>query len=294
MPSSAEFWETAPVFPDREQLQRLVSVVGKRTGAMVEPLFELLVQLSWRIDDPWVVLEGMLNVRDSALMLRALQQTQKLAETGKLLVDLEVLNFFAERVEREGSPINDAEQLKILGRIIQLAALPLPDSQQDPIVWLYLSSSEFHLRQFAARILDAEAKPVSTELARTVLGEDAVEVLAPYLAFTRATHLDLLYLIPVPGQASAMSQRRQGSGSALRQPTAAGSDLGTRLGAPQFRPGCRQRRHHFHRRLFSADRLARRSIAFRGDRRSPHHRRAFPVRRPRGAPGREPEDYRRG
>ena len=197
----SRFWETAPVFPDREQLQRLVSVMGKRSGAMVEPLFELLVQLSWRIDDAWIVLEGMLNVRDSALMLRALQQTQKLAETGKLLVDLDVLHFFAERVEREGSPVNDAEQLKILARIILLAALPLPDSKQDPIVWLYLSPAEFHLRQLAARILDAEGKPVSVDLARTVLGENALEILGPYLAFTRATHLDLLYLIPVRGQA---------------------------------------------------------------------------------------------
>ena len=197
----AGFWETAPVFPEREQLQRLVSAVGKRTGAMVEPLFELLAQLSWRIDDPWVVLKGMLDVRDGALMLRALQETQRLAESGKLLIDLDVLNFFAERVECEGSPVNGAEQLRILGRISLLAALPLPDSQPDPIVWLYLTSSDSHLRQFAARILDAEAKPVSTELAGAVLGEEALAVLGPYLAFTRATHLDLLYLIPVRGQA---------------------------------------------------------------------------------------------
>ena len=198
----AAFWQTAPVFPEREQLQRLTAIMGRRSGAMVEAVFELLVQLSWRIDDPWVVLEGMLNVRDHGLMLRALQETKQLAQSGKLLVDLEVLHFFAERVEREGSRVTDAEQLRILGRISQLAALPLPDSRQDPLIWLYLSASEFHLRRFAARILDAEAKPVSTELAQAVLGKDAFELLDPYLAFTRAAHLDLLLLIPVPGQAS--------------------------------------------------------------------------------------------
>ncbi len=196
----SKFLETAPVFPDRPQLERLVSVVGKRTGAMVEPLFDLLVQLSWRIDDPWVVLEGMLNVRDHALMRRTLEEILKLTEAGKLLVDLEVLQIFAENVEKEGNPIREAEHLKILARIIHLAALPLPDLQQDPIAWLYLSSSQLQLRQLAARLLDAEAKPVAADLAQTILGEDAVQVLAPYLAFTRATHLDLLYLIPIPGQ----------------------------------------------------------------------------------------------
>lgn len=198
----ARFWETAPVFPERSRLQRLAALLSRRSGAMVEPVFELLVQLAWRIDDPWVVLEGMLNVRDPSFMLRALQETRQLVESGKLLVDLEVLSFFAERIEREGNTVTDPEQLLILRHISQLAALPLPDARQDPIEWLYLSVPEFHLRRFAARILDAEAKPVSTELARAVLGEEAFAVLGPYLAFTRATHLDLLLLIPVPGQAS--------------------------------------------------------------------------------------------
>ena len=196
----SRFLETAPVFPDRAQLERLVSVVGKRTGAMVDPLFDLLVQLSVRVDDPWLVLEGMLNVRDSELMRRALEQTLRLAETGKLLVDPEVLQYFAESVAQEGNPISEAEHLKILAKIIHLAALPLSDPHQDPTVWLYLSSSQVQLRHLAARILDAAGKPVSEDLTRAVLGGEAVAVLAPYLAFTRATHLDLLYLIPVPGQ----------------------------------------------------------------------------------------------
>ena len=196
----SEFLETAPVFPDRPQLARLVSVVGRRTGAMVDPLFDLLVQLSSRIDDPWLVLEGMLNVRDSALMTRALELILKLAESGKLLVDPEVLQGFAESVAQEGNPISESEHLKILAKIIHLAALPLSDPLQDPTVWLYLSSSQVPLRHLAARILDAGAKPVSEELTRAILGEQAVQILAPYLAFTRATHLDLLYLIPIPGQ----------------------------------------------------------------------------------------------
>jgi hypothetical protein len=196
----SKFVETAPVFPDRPQLARLIAAVGQRTGAMVDPLFDLLVQLSVRIDDPWLVLEGMLSVRDSVLMRRALEQTLKLAETGKLLVDLEVLQSFAAKLAQEGSPINEAEHLKILARIIHLAALPLSDPCQDPTVWLYLSSSQVQLRHLAARILDSEAKPVSEDVTRAVLGEEAVKVLAPYLAFTRATHLDLLFLVPLPGQ----------------------------------------------------------------------------------------------
>ncbi len=196
----AEFLQTSPVFPDRPQLELLVSAVGKRTGVMVEPLFDLLVQLSARIDDPWLVLEGMLSVRDSALMRRALERTLRLAEIGKLLVDREVLQFFAESVEKEGSPIREAEHLQILAKIMRLAALPQQDLRQDPTLWLYLSSDEAPLRHLAARILDAEARPVSAEVISAVLGEEAVQVLAPHLAFTRATHLDLLYLIPVPGQ----------------------------------------------------------------------------------------------
>ncbi len=196
----AEFLQTAPVFPDRPQLELLVSAVGKRTGAMVEPLFDLLIQLSARIDDPWVVLEGMLSVRDTALMRRTLERTLRLAEIGKLLVDREVLQFFAESVEKEGSPIREAEHLKILAKIMQMAALPQQDVRQDPTLWLYLSSDQVPLRRLAARILDAEARPVSAEVISAVLGGEAVPALAPDVGFKRVTHLDLLHLIPAPGQ----------------------------------------------------------------------------------------------
>lgn len=215
----SEILQTAPVFPDRAQLHQLVSVVGKRTGAMVEPLFDLLVQLTVRVDDPWLVLEGMLNVRDTALMRRALEQTLKLAETGKLLVDLEVLQFFAENVDKEGNPLSVLEHLKILAKIIRLAPLPLSDFHQDAAVWLYLSSSQVQLRHLAARVLDAEVRPISADLISAVLGTEAVQILAPYLAFTRATHLDLLYLIPIPGQPppclSGVKEAEQVCGSQL-------------------------------------------------------------------------------
>ncbi len=194
----AELLLTAPIFPDPSQLDRLVSLLGKRTGAVVEPLFNLLTQLAWRIDDPWIVLKGMLNVSDRALMGKALDQTFKLTEAGKLLVDLEVLDFIAISAEKEANAIQLFEHLEILGNIVQLAALPLSDPEQDPLVWLYLSSCRVPLRRLAARILDAGAKTVSPELARVLLDEEASQIAAPQFPVTRATHLDLLnHLIPI-------------------------------------------------------------------------------------------------
>jgi hypothetical protein len=64
---------------------------------------------------------------------------------------------------------------------------------------LYLEEPDGGIRSLAARLLDADGAPIRPGLARKALGADAYEFLRPYLEYTRATHADVLSLLPSPG-----------------------------------------------------------------------------------------------
>lgn len=181
-------------------LKALFSVLGNRAGPIAEPLFELLDELAKMAEDPWPLLGCMLTARDEALVSRALCRTLSLAGEEKLAVDLRVARFFAERLEAENSPFGAPERLAAIHGLFRHLRLPGSEPHEDPITALYLDGKAGKLRRLAARLLDSQGEPASSEMSRKILGEPACEILSPYLAYTRATCLDLLYLAPVPGE----------------------------------------------------------------------------------------------
>ncbi len=194
---------TSPPPPsDLEQICRLLPFLNKRIGPIVRPLFDLLDDLSLIADDPWPLLKGMLAARDRHLVLRALERLLCLVETGVISVDPEITGFLAGRVEMEGSPLSDPDSLKRVAGIIRHLTLADTPSGQDPLISLYLQETTpqaWLQRRMAARILDLKGDPAPPTLAERVLGQDASRFLSPYLAFTRATHSDLIHLVPIPG-----------------------------------------------------------------------------------------------
>ncbi len=176
-----------------ESLVRLTPLLERRSGAILRPLFELFEDAVRRASDPDPILIGMLGVRDGDLSRRVLDRTLELGETGRAEVGEDFASRLAETVEREGSPLVDANSLAKIGRILRIASWVEPRPGLEPCVDLYLHASTRSVRRLAARLLDNEAAPPPKRV-EAMLGREAYRFLAPYLAYAQATHLDLLEL----------------------------------------------------------------------------------------------------
>ena len=186
---------------DIEHLRPLLDLVTTRSGAIVTSLFQLLAELCGMTENPWPLLACLLAAKDEAIVHQALMRTVEFARSGRLAVDEGIAGFLAERLEVEGSALGEHENLNLLAEILRHSTPPGEEAQGDPVINLYLmKGADGTLRRMAARVLDRGGEPASPDLARLVLGEEAYRLLASYLTFTRATHLDLLYLVPLPGE----------------------------------------------------------------------------------------------
>lgn len=206
-----------PTASEMEVLQPLPPLLRKRSGAIAETLFALLEEIARGCATPWPPLAGMLAARNPQLIQRALKLTVELADSGSLEVDRPALRFLAERVEAENSSLIEPGNLDMIARVARHFSespqgpatinnrQPATHNQQlstgdfQPLTALYLHEAEGSIRRLAARLLDRGGETVPPDVARQLLGAEAQAFLAPYLAYTRANHLDLLYLAPLPG-----------------------------------------------------------------------------------------------
>jgi phosphohistidine swiveling domain-containing protein len=160
------------------------------------PLFDLLEEATVGGEDAWPMIEGMLASRDGGLARRALDLADRLTGSGSLVVDGRAASILAEAVEAEGSALGEPGALATIASILRQGG-PEP---RDPVLDLYLNAGEDRVRRLAARLLDLEGQAVPSGLAERMLGAPAHRFLWPYLRFTRASHLDLLCLLPEPGR----------------------------------------------------------------------------------------------
>jgi phosphohistidine swiveling domain-containing protein len=215
----AEQFEVAMGKPERvqdscEQLQRLLSsppseadihyllqltpLLAKPSRALVLPLFGFMEQATEDCAKPWPLLKGLLSVRDRDLARRALTLADRRARDGSMVVDRELLLFFAQQVETPGSPLAEPELLLLIRDMIRARDVSQQPTLGDPVVSLFAEETDASIRNLAARLLDSSGEPVTLGLAKELLGAEATLVLAPYLIYTRATHRDILSLIPPP------------------------------------------------------------------------------------------------
>jgi phosphohistidine swiveling domain-containing protein len=184
-----------PTAQEVDRLLSLLPLLRQRLGEINLPLFSLLEDVAARSEDAWPFLEGMLASREEALSLRALAMAARLTGEGSLAVDRRSAQLLADRVEAEGSPLGSVEALATIGRILRGSAPEGP----DPVLALYRDGGAGSARRLAARLLDLDGQPASLSLAEGLLGPRACAFLGPYLSYTRASHLDLLGLLPGAG-----------------------------------------------------------------------------------------------
>ncbi|MFH1681205.1 MAG: PEP/pyruvate-binding domain-containing protein [Candidatus Eisenbacteria bacterium] len=188
-----------PGAADLALLDALPPLLRKRAGEVAEPLFRFLLDFVHASGDPRRVLECLLDARDHDLAKRALAETARLAGDGSLPVDHDVLRMLAERSQEEGAPLHADEALERIASLAALYSPPEGGTRGDLAAILRLDEDP-RVRRLAARLLDRSGEPASAETAEKLLGAEAHALLAPYLAYTRASHLDLFHIAACPGE----------------------------------------------------------------------------------------------
>jgi hypothetical protein len=174
----------------------LFPLLQKRSGSVAEHLFELLATMAEDQSNARPYAEAMLSARDKALVLKSLHISSILVEKGTLKVTHSFLQFVAARLEADPSIYNESGALLIILQIIQKYKPGSKFYHKDPVVSLYIEEESLELRRLVARILDMDSKPVSHELAKTMLGDEMARFFIPYFDFTGTRHIDLLSLQP--------------------------------------------------------------------------------------------------
>lgn len=182
----------------RERLLSLATLVTRRAGTVVEPVVALLHEAAAGAEDAWPILERMLAAPAPRVALSALDLAVRLSEEGRLVVGPGRAGTLAAHFEAPGSPLADRGALERVAKLLRGPPRP-GDREADGLTELYASGAPPCVRRLLARVLDLPGRPPGPELAAQMLGEDAARFLTPYLAYTRATHLDLLDLLPGPG-----------------------------------------------------------------------------------------------
>lgn len=179
-------------------LEPLFPLLQKRTGLIAEHIFYFLEAMAMTSQNPSSYIKAMLSSRDKKLALRALESSVKLAKIGNLKVDRPFLLFLAERMSVEKSPFIETEAINNILLLVKRYSFENQSQINDPLLEIYLKEENMEMRYFAAQLLDKSVKIVNPEVAETILGKNAYLFFQPYLAYTRATHIDILCLLTTP------------------------------------------------------------------------------------------------
>ena len=175
-------------------LANLVPLLATRTGPAAQALADLIAGEARASPAPREIVLALLGALDEGVRDRVAALAAELAGMGSLVVDLALV----ERVARadESSPFSAAALLH-LGEVVRQLGTGEPAS--DPVLSLLRGGPTRVMRRLAARLLDAARGRPSPALARELIGDAAVDFLAPYLEYSGATHQDVLALVPQDG-----------------------------------------------------------------------------------------------
>lgn len=179
-----------------ERLARLARIIGSRVATTSAPIVALLCETAATLPDPWPLLDPLLASNDPPVVSIALKTVGEAIRRTPALLDARIIDSFATHSDRENGPLAERPMLESIARILRL-----PPSEPDTIEELFVGGTGNHVRRMAARLLDLDSSRPSARLAIKVLGRELANWLAPYLAWTRASHLDLHYLACGPRSA---------------------------------------------------------------------------------------------
>jgi pyruvate,water dikinase len=172
------------------RLPRLAQLVSRRVAEVNAPIVRLLCEIAGTLNDPWPPLEPLLDSHDARVIATVLDTLGRIAAERPSFIDERVLHGLAARVDLEGGPLSERVTLETLANLLRAP----PPGDSGGLESLCAGRAGMPVRRLAARLLDLRPSPPSAELPAQILGPDMAAWLAPYLVWTRATHLDLLAL----------------------------------------------------------------------------------------------------
>jgi len=185
---------------DPEKIKKLIPYFDSSFANVKTQLFFLLEALAPKLSDPWIILEELLSTKDENSILNTLDVIKILAKAKQITVDSRIIKFFSDKQDIEDCALCTPEALEKISAVIENKLADTKASKNRPILEIYLNSQDRKFRALAAKLLDLKDVPISEETIVKLLGIKAAKSLSPYLIYTRATHLDLLYLILVSGE----------------------------------------------------------------------------------------------
>ncbi len=205
--------ETAAIFGNRDRIEAACAGLAADVECFAEPalaarlpllgraiagrvatadasIVDLLCRIAGGLSDPWPVLESLLDSQDARVVAAALGTLAAAAAERPHLVDERAVDALAARADSGTGPF--AERA-ILDSVAALLRAP-PSCEDRRLETLVTSAPSPRVSRLAARLLDLGGSLPPPERVRRILGDEAATWLAPYLAWTRATHLDVLAL----------------------------------------------------------------------------------------------------
>jgi hypothetical protein len=176
-------------------LLRLASLLRETRSRAAPTLFRLLSARVVQLERPGALLAALLAARSPALRAEAVAVTLDAVLAGRLVPDLDLATAVAHALPGGTGDDIPPEVAQLLARV-EDPRLPL--HRGEPLGRLLEPSVPLAVRLVAARLLDADGEPAPEQRIRRVLGATANKVLGHHLAFTRATHGDLVALTPGP------------------------------------------------------------------------------------------------
>ena len=137
-----------------------------------------------------------------ALLYKLQKSHQQPDEVERLCVVIkEYLSTFSITIQQEKIkslvPFLETSSLDIREHFFSLLeALIFKMTDSSKLLSDLLFSEDELSRRLAAKLLDIKGTPASEQTIKELLGNEAAKILSHYLAYTRASHQDLLYLVP--------------------------------------------------------------------------------------------------
>ncbi len=177
-----------PSVSQLNQLRELATLLAVTDDFIALPVYEMLAEITKAQDKPWSMLKALLQAAEEGIAKLAAELTLELVNQEIIPLDRRLLGQYARLLDLEFSPFEDED---LLDELITTVRRHYRADDGDALLNLMRKDPAQKIRKLAARLLDRRGDPVSPENARLILGARAYKTLAPYLDYTRATHLDL-------------------------------------------------------------------------------------------------------
>jgi phosphohistidine swiveling domain-containing protein len=218
---------------------RVVTQLHVRQGGVAQALIPFLEERARRGPNPRRIILSLLVARDDVARRHGLRLACEMIESGRIAADVAAIRglaFAIEEDEAAGRDVALLERVRDALRGINLAptsgelvdhgpvargAEPLSPASaglHDRLEALLLQAPDPRVRFLAARLLDLPGTPVPADRLARLFGAETAAVLAPYLAFTRATHRNMVELTPESRVSPALLSSMQDAERALGRP----------------------------------------------------------------------------